>query len=727
MEKKAVWLSKVEKSLGRIAEAYDYCDAESGDYVYTRVVFASGEERAYYKCSEDYARAGYGGYEEYSVFSPCFQELGEAGRIYLCQREKDAIAIRRTGLASMCLYKVSAPKEERLVGKFLALIENKEIVVCPSGDRDSGQWKKKVEGNILKGREHFVLDSEGDIPVLAEEGREAVEARVKETVIPLPSEINSLADGYGVGLIDMSKPMTLQKNANGSLAQTTLNAMEILMKDESFSKLRIRYDSLAELIEISGLPSNSRMHELTETDVLNIKARMETYGFRSKNELYEALMMIAEEHSYHPIIDYLENLPDWDGIDRYSDFFPKYLGAERCDLVAETTKMMLTSAVKRVYEPGSKYDVCVVFIGKQGLGKSTLCERLSHGEKYFADGLKDFGPKAYEIIRGKWIVELAEMKATLSAKSSEEIKQFLAAKRDRHRDIYEKLAKDRPRQCVFLGTANNMECLPYDETGNRRFIPIDCDRKRQEIHPLADENLDAYIDQIWAQALRDYRNGDAVSSLDMRFEEELRRNADAHMTQDSRVGVIQDYLDSQAEGKVCILQIWREALKEDGFPEKKDSRELGNLMDNRIEGWKNTGKTATFKKYGKKCKYWVRTEFNDRDMMIIQGMHGKPEDFMLVDGELRKQDGKKPEQISMEDWTKELEEPSERNVQPGFIVDTIEGRGIVMKGERANGKDEAFVFLPSAGTVSRIPADKVRDTGKRADLTKLFSELDGLL
>lgn len=723
-----VWVEKIERQVkSEVVEWYDYVDAETGEPEYMHLLMKSGEGRAAWKKSDEFAVLGYGGYSEIPVFSPNLSAVRDADRVYLCQKETDAMAMSAIGLPSICVYKATSPKPEEQFAKFLNLVDGKEVVVCPSGDRESVDWKKKVARNVLKDRDFFVLDSSESICGLVQKGREAVESNVKEMIVPTSSEILPASDGFGTGLVDETTAITLQRNINGSVAQTSVNAMEILLKDDAFATLRMKYNELSESVEVCGLPGNSRLHEMTETDLSKMKSRTEIYGFKSKDVLCDAIGMVAEKNSYHPIVEYLESLPAWDGVDRYSELLPKYLGAKRSELVTETTKMLLTSAVKRVFEPGSKYDVCVVFIGDQGLGKSTLCEKLAHGEKYFVDNMQDFGGKAYEMIRGKWFVELAEMKATLSAKSAEEIKQFLSTKQDRHRDVYERLAKDRPRQCVFVGTANNMECLPYDETGNRRFIPIDCSKSRQVVHPLVADDLDEFIEQLWAQALDDYRNGNAISTLDFKFEAELKENTDAHMTQDSRTGVIQDYLDNLASGKVCILQIWREALKEEGFPEKRDSREIGNLMDNRIEGWKNTGKTATFKNYGKKCKYWKRVEFNDYDRNAILTAKGRFEDYELVDGELRKKDGTKPKQMTMTEWEKELPEPSEHNVMPGFKVATPDGEGVVASVEKIDGKNTAFIFSLVDGRFFHYPVERVRVIGGQWDWSMQAEEIRRLL
>ena len=49
------------------------------------------------------------------------------------------------------------------------------------------------------------------------------------------------------------------------------------------------------------------------------------------------------------------------------------------------------------------------------------------------------------------------------------------------------ILKDRPRQCIFVGSSNNADFLPFDRTGNRRFVPVMVNKEKALHHPLEDE------------------------------------------------------------------------------------------------------------------------------------------------------------------------------------------------------------------------------------------------
>ena len=64
---------------------------------------------------------------------------------------------------------------------------------------------------------------------------------------------------------------------------------------------------------------------------------------------------------------------------------------------------------------------------------------------------------------GYFIIEFSEMLATMNAKSVEDIKSFLSRQKETYKVPYERQAKDRLRQCVFIGTTNKKSFYPLIE------------------------------------------------------------------------------------------------------------------------------------------------------------------------------------------------------------------------------------------------------------------------
>ena len=61
-------------------------------------------------------------------------------------------------------------------------------------------------------------------------------------------------------------------------------------------------------------------------------------------------------------------------------------------------------------EPGTKFDNMTILSGPQGIGKSTLLDKMSKG--WFNDSIRTFeGKEASELLQGVWLVEISELDA----------------------------------------------------------------------------------------------------------------------------------------------------------------------------------------------------------------------------------------------------------------------------------------------------------------------------
>lgn len=195
---------------------------------------------------------------------------------------------------------------------------------------------------------------------------------------------------------------------------------------------------------------------------------------------------------------------------------------------------------------------------------------------------------------------MPEMLATVNAKSIEDIKSFISRQKETYRIPYQIFAEDRPRQCVFVGTSNNLDFLPLDRTDNRRFAPILVHMERVEKHILEDEEESRkYIQQAWAEAMVIYQGATPKLKLSKETEEYLKQMQKQFMPEDTNVGVIQAWLDECGEDYVCSEMIYRETLgNELGNPKQWEIREINSIMNDSIQGWEKVSSHRFDKKYG---------------------------------------------------------------------------------------------------------------------------------
>ena len=399
----------------------------------------------------------------------------------------------------------------------------------------------------------------------------------------------------------------------GLVRQSIQNAVTVLLKDPLLAG-RIRRNELTDKTEIIGdVGWKRRGSAITDTDVNQIRLYLEkTYGLTREKQIRAAIDIVSSENSFHPIRDYLNSLK-WDGRERIRYLLPRYLGAEESPYVYEMTKLMMLGAINRVFHPGCKFEIMLCLVGGQGAGKSTLLRFLAIRDEWFTDDLRRLDDEnVYRKIQGHWFIEMAEMLATNSAKSIELIKSFLSRTKETYKIPYETHPEDRPRQCIFLGSSNNVNFLPYDTTGNRRFAPIPICAEKAERHPLDDEKeCRDYIIHCWAEAMEIYRSGNYSLTFPKELDNDVRKMQTDYMPDDSTFGVIQNYLDTFNGEYVCAIQIYEEAFKLTYDPQKRSVLQpINNVMNQGMPGWDSKAVTHKFKEYGAQ-RAWHRKKDDD--------------------------------------------------------------------------------------------------------------------
>ena len=408
----------------------------------------------------------------------------------------------------------------------------------------------------------------------------------------------------------------LEVDKNGDVKKIIENVIIILRHDPSLKG--ISFNALKNLPALSKRtpwrkPTDWQGDSWCDDDDAALRAHLEmSYGVYTPQKINDAFSVVSRERSFHPIREYLSSLPEWDGVPRVEYLFTEYLGADNTRYVREVTKKTLVAAVARVMRPGIKFDNTLVLIGPQGVGKSTIFQRL--GGEWFSDSLtmQDTKDKTgAEKLQGYWIVEIGEL-AGIRKVEVESVKAFLSREKDIYRPAYGKRTIENPRQCIIVGSTNNSMGFLRDTTGNRRFWPINVKGVNPDNAPWNISKED--VGQIWAEALALYKAGEKLY-LDADAAREALEAQRRALESDERSGMVQDYLDTRLpedwdeksvqerrsffhgdfgspviEGglqrqKTCAIEIWTECFNKDRSSFGKKEREEIDLIMQQMEGW----------------------------------------------------------------------------------------------------------------------------------------------
>ena len=398
----------------------------------------------------------------------------------------------------------------------------------------------------------------------------------------------------------------LKRTEGGGLQPQLMNAYLILQHAPAWAGV-LAYNQFAERIEKLRPPPVVDGERGPWVDVDASKALVWLQmvwglGMRNSAVVDEAARMVAWDNRYHPVRQWLDALPAWDGVPRLERLMEDVFGAEPNDYTRHIGKSLLVSAVARVLRPGCKVDEMVVLEGAQGLGKSTCIAELFGPEWYLetseAPTTKDF----YVVMQGNWVVEIGEMQS-FSKADINQVKMAITRRDDKYRAPYDRHGSSHPRQCIFIGTTNADTYLS-DPTGARRFLPVLCDK--------ADVSQVRFLRlEYWAEALALFRQGfrwwDYPKDI-------ASAEQDARYVEDAWEEAIADYLDGKAPAgrypadcagpmdEVTIMHLLQYALQMDiAKMNKPEQRRVADIL--RRMGWERgkqervPGSTARIRPY----------------------------------------------------------------------------------------------------------------------------------
>ena len=258
----------------------------------------------------------------------------------------------------------------------------------------------------------------------------------------------------------------------------------------------------------------------------------------SNQAMLDGMETFFSERSYNPVMEYMEKAAEnWDGRKRINQMLQVYLGADDNPLISKIAEMWLVGAVAKVYDPYAKFDYVLDLVGGQGVGKTSLLQKL--GGEWYTDAVTDFANKDnYDIMLKALIVNDDEMVAS-NRMSFAETKAFISKTSLRFRKPYMKRTEEFAKNFVLARTTNQKEYLK-DKTGERRFLSVMADTSRQKKHPMEIEP--ETVEQIWGEAVTIYKAG-ADLMFDKETEERLEIYREKFMYRDEVELQVLEYLE----------------------------------------------------------------------------------------------------------------------------------------------------------------------------------------
>ncbi|MFI4971320.1 MAG: VapE domain-containing protein [Hyphomicrobiales bacterium] len=283
---------------------------------------------------------------------------------------------------------------------------------------------------------------------------------------------------------------------NGKLVCNVYNA-EIMTRNLVATSTSLVFDEFLSR-KLVQWPTDTAPHAWQDVDTVKLQVELQRRGLQtlSTEAARNAAERIAHENPVNCVADWLTSLV-WDGERRLTMFLPRAFRTPTDRYYLRSGRNWILSMVRRAYEPKCQVDTATVLEGPQGSLKSSALRIL--GTPWYAELVADPDSKDFEQqLRGIWLGEFPELQS-LQRGSIERLKQFITNREDRYRPSFGREEVAYPRRCVLVGTTNRTDWA-RDETGNRRFIPVEC--THIDLAWLA-----ANRDQLFAEGVAEYKRG----------------------------------------------------------------------------------------------------------------------------------------------------------------------------------------------------------------------------
>jgi predicted P-loop ATPase len=351
---------------------------------------------------------------------------------------------------------------------------------------------------------------EADFQALAEVDVDVVQVAAAPAAAPAPS-------------VSLRPQLPIVRDRQGWIKVTQQNITIAIGMPEVIG-YHIAFDVFRDEVVLSPVKEPGVWRPINDVDYTEFKITLDKCGYKttpSTEAVRDSVRAVASRNEIDSAIRWLrEVVPTWDGIKRIEHFYPQYLGTEETEYSRSLGLYTWTAMAARTLDPGHKVDMMPIWVGAQGVGKSTAIATMVCDPSHFGEiSLHLKNEDLYRLMKGKILGEIAELHG-MKTREIESIKAFLTSTTNVWIEKFKEHDHRYKRRTLFIGTANGDDFLA-DSTGSRRFLPI-------WVGEIDLEAVERDREQLWAEARELFDRGGLAYGQAERLAQDEHHKFKAH-------------------------------------------------------------------------------------------------------------------------------------------------------------------------------------------------------
>ena len=323
--------------------------------------------------------------------------------------------------------------------------------------------------------------------------------------------------------------------------------IESLESDLNEMGYKFRYNLIKKRTEFFN--ESNKWVEIDDRVENDIIRNMELSGMAIRLGALKTSLNSSFSYNYNPFVEYLSNLPPWDGENYIEQLFQTLNTNEPLLFYLEK---WLVSLVASILDSNLQNQTVFLLIGSQGVGKSRWLNKLIPPslKEYSVQGIFDPKDKDTKILMSENLIGNLDELDSIEKRDVPKFKEFITSPGSKLRASYARNATQFPRRISFCGSVNSLDFL-QDLSGSRRFLCIETNNPINHSH-----NID--MDLVYSQALAMYQSG-YVPYFNLDEIKEIQERNTKFQTYCIEEEIILQYFEpneeAEPEDRMRILQI----------------------------------------------------------------------------------------------------------------------------------------------------------------------------